>query len=131
MIIHDLDILGAGGRPAKAQAKLVVDADAVLAGTAALQGFQTVARRYAQVVQPFRDLQLPQLAPRYGGDVGEPLDGRAVRQGLRVGALEGFDHRQIVTQCVINVKRDYRGMSGLPLPIGPDGGMMKPVKEGI
>ena len=88
MVIHDLDILGAGGRPAKAQAKLVVDADAVLAGTAALQGFQAVARRYAQVVQPFRDLQLPQLAPRHGGDVGEPLDGRAFRQGLRVGALE-------------------------------------------
>ena len=108
MVIHDLDILGAGACPAEAHAELVVDADAMLAGTAAFQGFQAVAGRHAQVFQPFRDLQLPQLAPRHGRDVGEPLDRVAARESLRVGALEGFDHLKIVTQRVINVKRAYR-----------------------
>jgi hypothetical protein len=45
MIIHNFDILGAGLRPAKANAPLVVYADAVLAFSVAIERFETIAGR--------------------------------------------------------------------------------------
>jgi hypothetical protein len=50
VIVHDLDILGARGRPAKADTELIVNADAMLARAISLQGFEPVSRWYAQVV---------------------------------------------------------------------------------
>jgi hypothetical protein len=88
----DLDVLGACLGPTEADAELVVDADAVLAGAVALQRFQPVARRHTQVVQPSGDLQLAQPAPRHRFDVREARDAFAFRKRLRIGALERLDH---------------------------------------
>lgn len=73
MVIHNFDVLGAGSCPAKAQAILLVDANAVLASTIAQERFQAVAWRDTEVFQPSRNLQLPQLASRNSFDVYEPL----------------------------------------------------------
>jgi hypothetical protein len=59
MVVHDLYVLRAGGRPAEAHA------DTVLPCAVAPERFQPVARRYAEVIYPARDLQLPQLASCY------------------------------------------------------------------
>ena len=66
MIINDLNIGRASRRPAKADTQLVIDADAVLAGSVAMQQFQPIARWHAKVLQPAGDLQLPKLAPGDG-----------------------------------------------------------------
>src|SRR5713226_5505987 len=51
VVVHDLNILRAFRRPHEAHAELVVDTNAVLTGTAALQRFQPIARRHAQVIK--------------------------------------------------------------------------------
>ena len=106
MVIHHLNVFGIGACPAKADAKLIVHTDAVLTGPAALQGFETVAGRNAEVVDPACDLQLPQLAPRYVFNLLKALNPVPAGEGLGVGILEGYDHLNIVTHGVINVKRD-------------------------
>src|SRR5271168_4430607 len=50
VIVDEFDIPGAAAGPGEADAPLVVDADAVLAGAGAGELFQSVARRHAQVV---------------------------------------------------------------------------------
>jgi hypothetical protein len=106
VIVHDLDVLSACGRPAEAHAELCVDPDAELSGAIASERFQPVARWYSEIFQPARDLQLSELASRYRFDVRPTLDPAAVSQGFRIGAFERFDHNEIITLCVINVKRD-------------------------
>jgi hypothetical protein len=64
MIINDLNIFGSGARPNETAAELIVHANAVLSGTIPNQRFQTIAWRYAKVVEPPSDLQLPKLASR-------------------------------------------------------------------
>jgi hypothetical protein len=58
MVVHDLYVFRACGRPAEAHAKLVVHADTVLPSAVAPERFQPVARWYAEVIYPARDLQL-------------------------------------------------------------------------
>ena len=49
MVIDDLDQLSAAVSPDKAEAPLIVDADAVLPSAIALEGLQPVAWRRAQI----------------------------------------------------------------------------------
>jgi hypothetical protein len=74
VIIHNLNIFRACVRPTETKAELIVYANAVLPYTITLQEFQSIARRYAQIAQPSRNLQLPQFAPRYRGNVVESSD---------------------------------------------------------
>jgi len=106
VVFYDFDVLCAGVRPAKANPELVVHADAVLPGAIAPERFKPVARRYAKVIYPARDLQLPQLASSHRFDVRPSPNPAAVSQGFRVGAFERPDHVDIITLGVINVKRD-------------------------
>jgi hypothetical protein len=92
MIVHDLDVFRAGVGPTEAHSKLIVYADTVLTCTFASQRFQPIAGWYPQVVEPARNIQLAQLAPRHGRNVREPFDHRTARNSLRVGALERLDH---------------------------------------
>jgi len=108
MIINDLDVLSASVRPTEADAELVVYPDAMLSRPVTSEGFQAITRWHAEIIQSTCDLQLPQLAARDGCDIREPFDRLPLRNSLRVGALERSDHQSIVTQYVINVKRDYR-----------------------
>jgi len=56
MIVDNLHILSTCGRPAKADAELVVYADAVLTRPIAFQGLKPVAGRNAEVINPTGDL---------------------------------------------------------------------------
>jgi hypothetical protein len=59
MVIHDLDILRSSGptRPAEANSPLIVDANAVLAGSIAPQRFQAIASQRSQVIEAGRGVQ--------------------------------------------------------------------------
>lgn len=113
MVVHDLNILRAFRRPHEAHAELVVDANTVLTGTVALQRFQPIARRHAQVIKFPGPVQHGKLAngPRF--DAHKPLDTIAAEQRLRIGALKRPDgHKQILTPCVSVVKgRVQRGLA--------------------
>jgi len=61
VIIHDLDIVCVPLEPNEAETPLVVDPNAVLSLSVAVQGFQTIAGRRHQVSQFGRAVQLAQL----------------------------------------------------------------------
>jgi hypothetical protein len=93
VVVHDLNILRTFRRPHEAHAELVVNANTVLTGTVALQRFQPIARRHAQVVKFPGPVQHRQLAHGHRLDVYKPLDTIAAEQRLRIGALERPDGR--------------------------------------
>src|SRR3990172_1093266 len=74
VVIHYLYVFSACFRPAETDAPLIIDADAVLTGSVALQRLESVSRRYPQVLQAAGDLQLPELSTRHAGDVHEAPD---------------------------------------------------------
>ncbi len=100
VVVNDLDIFGADGRPSEANAELVVDPDAVLTGPVTLERLEPITRRNSQVFQAARDLQLPDLPSSRGLDTIESPDASTFRKGLRLRALERDDHSGIITRCV-------------------------------
>lgn len=119
MVVHDLDALGASSSPAKANAILIVDADAVLARTIAFEHLEAVSRRDPQVVEPTGDRELPELPPRDRLDSDETLHSPSAGEGFRVGIPVRGDHVGIVTLRVHNGKRVYhphRVLDGGPNP---------------
>jgi len=108
VVVHDFDFFSARGRPAEADAVLIIDTDTVLTRSASLERLEAIARRHAEVGQASRDLQLPQLASGDSLDAGEPLDPPPLRQSLGLDIAERHDHEEIITRRVINVKRVYR-----------------------
>jgi hypothetical protein len=77
VVIHDLNIFCAGFRPAKADAPLIVDTNAVPAGTVAFEWFKAISGRYSQIIQSTGNLELSQLSSRYRRDVHEPSHANA------------------------------------------------------
>lgn len=62
MIIYDFDIVRIAITPYKADAPLVVDANAVLPCPITPKRLKTVARRRCQITEFSRDIQLAQLS---------------------------------------------------------------------
>jgi hypothetical protein len=96
VIIDNFHILSTCSRPAEAEAdaELVVYADAVLTYPVTLQGFDTVARWNAEVINSTCDLQLPQLAARCTFNLMEALDSAAGGQRFGVRILERYSQSQ-------------------------------------
>jgi hypothetical protein len=107
MVIDDLNVVGMAVFEAEAYAPLIVDADAPLPDTVALQLLQSVIGRNAQVFRLFRPVEHRQLAQGHDLNIHETGNPLAVEQGFRVGALERRDHGWMLTNGVSNVKRYY------------------------
>jgi hypothetical protein len=88
VVIHDFDICGPARGPNKADAKLIVDANAVLASAITGQGFQAIPWRNPQIVQSFRPLELFKLAPSDRFDASESLDPFTFEKPLGICASE-------------------------------------------
>jgi hypothetical protein len=58
----------------KTNTPLIVDANAVLAGAFAFEPFKMIAWRDSKIIQPSRNLKLPELAPCDLGNIYEPPD---------------------------------------------------------
>lgn len=71
VVVHDFDFRCAGLGPAEANPPLIIDANAVLAGSISTKRLETIARWNPKVLKKTGNLQLPQLAPSYGLDVHE------------------------------------------------------------
>jgi hypothetical protein len=83
---------------------LVVDRDPVLSCSIALESFPMISGRDAESIQFHGDFQSPKFAAGRGGNVDEPFDPIALRQGFRVQAPERFDHGMVETLLVTTVK---------------------------
>jgi hypothetical protein len=93
VVVHDLDIFSTCVRPTEAQTELIVYADAMLPCSIPFQGFKSIPRRYPQIAQSSRDLQLPQLASCDNRDIRESPDLLSLGKSLGIEALERLDHR--------------------------------------
>jgi hypothetical protein len=62
MIVHDDNVFGPIGRPPKTQAPLPIDPNAMLTDAVALQTFELVPGRRAQIRKPRRRVEHVQLA---------------------------------------------------------------------
>jgi hypothetical protein len=89
MVIHDLDLCRTQRGPDEADAKLIVDPNAMLAEPVAFERFQPITRRNAQIVKFPGSIQHRQLSHGHGFDAYEPPDTVAVKHPLCVTALEG------------------------------------------
>src|SRR3990172_5602435 len=88
VIVHDLHLLRPGVGPDEAQPPLVVDADAVLPGAIALQRFEPICRRCAQIPQLRGVIEHLELASSHTLDIAEPRDASACKQRFCVRASE-------------------------------------------
>jgi hypothetical protein len=89
MIIDDFDELGAAIAPFEANPPLVVDANAVLTATNALQCFQPIARRSAQIAQLRGGVDHVKLAAGHVCNRSEPRHGFAAEKCLGAPISEG------------------------------------------
>jgi hypothetical protein len=91
VVVHNLDIVSVA--PAKADAVLIVDPNAVLSDPLSLQGFEPVAWTGKQIAQSSRDVQGVQSPARGGFDIyetGNPFPSAEQPFGIR--AVERLDH---------------------------------------
>jgi hypothetical protein len=92
VIIHDLDVVRVPLVPAKADAVLIVDPNAVLADPIPLQRFQPIARQRGKVTQDRRDVQRVQTSTRNGFDIGEPGHSFSSKEPFGIGAAKRLNH---------------------------------------
>jgi hypothetical protein len=92
VVIHDFNIFCPRFRPMKADAPLIVDTNAILAGAVTLECFQSIAGRYPQVLKSAGNFELSQLPSGYRCDIHEALNADAFWERFGIGTLEGFDH---------------------------------------
>lgn len=111
MVVNYLHILGALRSPHKANSPLIVNANAVLTLPISFQSLELVARRRAQVIKNRRPIKLLQLSKRRTLDIDPATYTSALKEGLRILALEAlYRHASIVTPLVHNVKRYYAAL---------------------
>lgn len=73
MVIYDFDFMGVFACPAKAETPLIVDADAVLAASAAFKCLQTVAGRETHDVESVAGIELEEFTSGGALNVGRQV----------------------------------------------------------
>lgn len=106
MVVHDLNVKYLPLLPAKADPPLIIDADAVLALAVAFEGFEPVAGRNLEILQPSDLMQKQELATGDSFNGPEPRHVLIVKQGFRPAVVEGADHRQIDYYAMRNMSND-------------------------
>ena len=93
MVVDNFAFVGVLPGPAKADAPLIVDADAVLASANSLEGFQAVAERQAHDVESVGGIELEEFSPGGALNVGWKVTRcGAGKEPSGLGVGEAFDH---------------------------------------
>ena len=116
MVINNFNLLDMAIDPNKANAPLVIHANAVLPSAVAAQSFQPIARWYTQKVKTCRGMYLLQFPNRHGCNVCKPCYPSPVKQQFGIGVAEALNHADIVTSFGINVKC-YVLINSTPHPV--------------
>jgi len=101
MIVNDLNIVGIIAAPQEAYTPLIIDADAVLTFTVALQCFHAIPWWNTQILQGASTMQVQQLSPRYslkGPKAGHIHIGE---QRFRLPGSERADHQTITRHAIV------------------------------
>jgi hypothetical protein len=105
VIVDDLYVVGVPFSPSEAQAPLVVDPDAVLSLSAAMQGFQAISRWRPQVTQIGGAVQLPKFSPCNALDGPKTSARLTPVKSPGFGGAERLNHQIRLTRLAFNVKR--------------------------
>jgi len=92
VIVHNLDLVRVSVLPSKADAPLVVDANAVLTLSVAVQRFEPIARRDSQVLNSACSMQIKKLPPCLSLDRAKPRNEFILEDPRRVAVFERSDH---------------------------------------
>lgn len=93
MVVDDLDIMGVSRSPAETDPPLLVDTNAVLAGTIPLELLQTVSGRDPEIVEHRGRIEHPELPQSDLLNVGAQLPhGAALEEAFGVAVTEALDH---------------------------------------
>ena len=92
MVVHNLDFIGITVPPDKADAKSVVDSDAMLSVSISFQGFQTVAGKNREILQLVRRVELFQFPLDNPGANAEPSWNPSFEDRFRIFVAEGPNH---------------------------------------
>jgi hypothetical protein len=109
MVIYYLNIFRSRLLPTEADAPLIVDTNAVLAGSVTSQRLKAIPGWHPQVLQSAGNLQLSQLSTRHHGNIRKPFHANTPGKGFGISAFKRPDHDPILTRHMINVKHEYRG----------------------
>src|SRR6267154_2335000 len=98
MIINYLNLVGITFMPAKTNAPLFVDSDAVLPSPIPRQLFQTIAGNCSKIFKLFCSIELPQLSQGDALDIRWQLScGLAIKKCRRLAIAKAPDHPIIIT----------------------------------
>lgn len=92
MVIHDLDFIGVPLAPRKANAPLVIDADAVQTFPIVFQRLQPVSRQCRERSEVRRCVEHVQFSKGLALNGLEPAYGFSMEKTLGISASEGPDH---------------------------------------
>jgi hypothetical protein len=114
MVVYDFDFMGVLIDPTKADAPLVVDADAVLAAAVTLEGFQAVAGRETHDVESVGGIELEKLSSGRALDIGwQVTRGGAGKELFGFGVGEASNHgRQLRRSGDGRKSNSYAGRNG-------------------
>ena len=106
MVVDDLDIPGFVVAPCKTDAPLVVDTNAMLSLSIALQRLQAIAGRYTQIIEPRCRVDGQDLRPSPLLDLHrQAANGIAGKDGRGSLVGEALDHGKTYHKTVRNVNR--------------------------
>src|SRR5438552_15048404 len=109
MVVGNLNVMGVAVAPAKADAPLVVDADAVLTFAIPDKFFQSIAWRHTEVLQRFRRIKESELSQGCSLQLGsESLDLFTQKELLSILVSETSDHARIVSPRAIYRQAPWR-----------------------
>jgi hypothetical protein len=88
MIINDLNFFCPLFIPNKADAPLIIDTNAVLAGTVTFERLKAISRRYFQIIQPDGNLELPQLPSGHRFNIPEAPHVEPIGKSFSISTFE-------------------------------------------
>jgi hypothetical protein len=106
MVIDDLDLPGVAAPPLEADAPLVVDPDAVLTLSGALQGFEPVSGWRTQLAKRPHGIEGQQFTPRDPLYLYEPASELVAKKRFGIPILEAPYHEASLFRQPYSVKQN-------------------------
>jgi hypothetical protein len=93
VVIHDLNIISISRAPTETDPPLLVDSDAVLTFSVSFESFQSISRRYPEVVEDRGCIEHPEFSKRNSLDPRPQFLGRqSLEEAFGVAVSEALDH---------------------------------------
>jgi len=98
VVVHNFDFIGITIPPDEADAKSLVDSDAMLAFAVSFQAFQTVARENREILQLVRRVELFQFPLDNSCPHSQPSWNPSFEDRFRIFVAEGSNHLSSVSR---------------------------------